>query len=143
MYRRADELFYKEMKMAELRIHDTNKPYHKSLTIKKDGKHVEVKLPEESGSLITNVDIKTHASNQTDTRKLFYIRKPDITKHPYIQSDFESGKAIIFDTYETSDLFVGLHTKTIVQIAINPTFTKIVHREEVDKDVFEYIVWKK
>ena len=140
MYRRADELFYKEMKMAELRIHDTNKPYHKSLTIKKDGKHVEVKLPEESGSLITNVDIKTHASNQTDTRKLFYIRKPDITKHPYIQSDFESGKAIIFDTYETSDLFVGLHTKTIVQIAINPTFTKIVHREEVDKDVFEYMI---
>ena len=140
MYRRADELFYKEMKMAELRIHDTNKPYHKSLTIKKDGKHVEVKLPEESGSLITNVDIKTHASNQTDTRKLFYIRKPDITKHPYIQSDFESGKAIIFDTYETSDLFVGLHTKTVVQIAINPTFTKIVHREEVDKDVFEYMI---
>lgn len=140
MYRRADELFYKEMKMAELRIHDTNKPYHKSLTIKKDGKHVEVKLPEESGSLITNVDIKNHASNQTDTRKLFYIRKPDITKHPYIQSDFESGKAIIFDTYETSDLFVGLHTKTIVQIAINPTFTKIVHREEVDKDVFEYMI---
>ena len=140
MYRRANELFYKEMKMAELRIHDTNKPYHKSLTIKKDGKHVEVKLPEESGSLITNVDIKTHASNQTDTRKLFYIRKPDITKHPYIQSDFESGKAIIFDTYETSDLFVGLHTKTIVQIAINPTFTKIVHREEVDKDVFEYMI---
>ena len=140
MYRRADELFYKEMKMAELRIHDTNKPYHKSLTIKKDGKHVEVKLPEESGSLITNVDIKTHASNQTDTRKLFYIRKPDITKHPYIQSDFESGKAIIFDTYETSDLFVGLHTKTIVQIAINPTFTKIVHREEVNKDVLEYMI---
>ena len=140
MYCRADELFYKEMKMAELRIHDTNKPYYKSLTIKKDGKHVEVKLPEESGSLITNVDIKNHASNQTDTRKLFYIRKPDITKHPYIQSDFESGKAIIFDTYETSDLFVGLHTKTIVQIAINPTFTKIVHREEVDKDVFEYMI---
>ena len=126
--------------MAELRIHDTNKPYHKSLTIKKDGKHVEVKLPEESGSLITNVDIKTHASNQTDTRKLFYIRKPDITKHPYIQSDFESDKAIIFDTYETSDLFVGLHTKTIVQIAINPTFTKILHREEVDKDAFEYMI---
>lgn len=118
--------------MAELRIHDSVKPLYKSIKTEADAKHVIVNLPAESGKLGTDKDVESGLIVNPSDLVTYMIKKPDITKHAYIQSDFDVNAPITFDTYTTSEVFLGTHTKTIVQVAIDDKFKLIVTRAELE-----------
>lgn len=118
--------------MAELRIHDNEKHFYKSIKTVADDKHVVVNLPEESGKLGTHKDLENGSIRPPTELITFLIKKPDITKNPYIQSDFDVNRAVTLDTYTTSEVFLGQHTKTILQIAIDDKFKLIVSRLELE-----------
>lgn len=125
--------------MAELRIHDRDKPYYKSLKTDPDDKQVIVKLPDSSGRLgmATELDV-TQVIVDKDNIATYMIRKPDISKFPYSQNTFETYLPFTLDKYVTSPVFLGEHTSTVVQIAIDPKFKKIVNRDVLDPSIKRY-----
>ena len=125
--------------MAELRIHDRDKPYYKSLKTDPDDKQVIVKLPDTSGRLgmATELDV-TQVIVDKENIATYMIKKPDISKYPYSQNTFEAYLPFNLDKYVTSPVFLGEHTSTVVQIAIDPKFKKIVNRDVLDPSIKRY-----
>jgi len=125
--------------VAELRIHDRDKPYYKSLKTDPDDKQVIVKLPDSSGRLgmATELDV-TQVIVDKDNIATYMIKKPDISKYPYSQNTFEAYLPFNLDKYVTSPVFLGEHTSTVVQIAIDSGFKKIVNRDVLDPSIKRY-----
>lgn len=110
--------------MAELRIHDQSSIYFKSIRTGTTTKDIDVKIPDKSGTLITDTTLQD-ILNRGGRFSASQILKPDITETPLEHPEAYS-KLLPIASYRTSDTFVGEHTATEWVASEQPDFSIIL-----------------
>ena len=110
--------------MAELRIHDQSSLYFKSIRTGTTTKDIDVKIPDKSGTLITDTTLQD-ILNRGGRFSASQILKPDITETPLEHPEAYS-KLLPIASYRTSDTFVGEHTATEWVASEQPDFSIIL-----------------
>lgn len=110
--------------MAELRIHDQSSIYFKSIRTGTTTKDIDVKIPDKSGTLITDTTLQD-ILNRGGRFSASQILKPDITETPLEHPEAYS-KLLPIASYKTSDTFVGEHTATEWVASEQPDFSIIL-----------------
>lgn len=110
--------------MAELRIHDQSSIYFKSIRTGTTTKDIYVKIPDKSGTLITDTTLQD-ILNRGGRFSASQILKPDITETPLEHPEAYS-KLLPIASYRTSDTFVGEHTATEWVASEQPDFSIIL-----------------
>ena len=110
--------------MAELRIHDQSSIYFKSIRTGTTTKDIDVKIPDKSGTLITDTTLQD-ILNRGGRFSASQILKPDITETP-LEHPEAYNKLLPIASYRTSDTFVGEHTATEWVASEQPDFSIIL-----------------
>lgn len=110
--------------MAELRIHDQSSIYFKSIRTGTTTKDIDVKIPDKSGTLITDTTLQD-ILNRGGRFSASQILKPDITETPLEHPEAYS-KLLPIASYKTSDTFVGEHTATEWVASEQPDFSTVL-----------------